>query len=396
MLFDISQGSIRKYLSQFDKSPLNEKAFSVEFGDDSSFLVGSGEPAFKAKINKPFNKIDLLRSTSLTLGEAYMDRGIEIEGDLFSALNLIMSQKSSFSLNQRAMKKLLHSSIKVKDQKKEVSYHYDIGNDFYKLWLGKTLNYSCAYFRTEEDDLDQAQDNKTDRILQKLQLVPGMSLLDVGCGWGYLLIKAARNYGVHGTGITLSQQQAKEFQGKIKSEGLEDFLEVKIMDYRELSVSELQFDRVVSVGMIEHVGRENYNLFLSNIDSILKPKGLFLLHFISSMKESPGDPWIRKYIFPGGMIPSLREIVHQCVEHGFPVLDVESMRRHYEKTLLCWYENFKQELDTITTMFDERFIRMWELYLVSCAASFRNGELDLHQLLLSKGPNNELPLTRPY
>lgn len=388
MIFEFEKKKIKNYLNEVSPAP-----FQVKLFDGDSFTIGEGDPFFTIKINRELKKSDLLCSTSLALGEAFMDKDIEVEGDLFTALNVIMSQFHNFSVDTHALKKLLHSSTSAKNQKKEVTSHYDIGNDFYKLWLGKTMNYSCAYFKTAEDTLDEAQQNKIDLILQKLYLKEGMSLLDIGCGWGFLLIEAAKKYRVHGVGITLSEEQAKGFRDKIKAENLEDLIEVKILDYRELEKSKLTFDRIVSVGMIEHVGRENYDLFLRNADSVLKPGGLFLLHYISALQEHPGDPWIKKYIFPGGVIPSLREIIQLCGDHRFYTIDVESLRRHYVKTLLCWYDNYLKAEREIANMFDERFMRMWALYLCSCAASFNNGVIDLHQILISKGPNNDLPLT---
>ncbi|PKM84870.1 MAG: SAM-dependent methyltransferase [Firmicutes bacterium HGW-Firmicutes-11] len=391
MLLDIKKEIAKKFLSQFDEIP-----FEVELLNEDRFTIGTGSPVFKVKITKPITMAELRDSTSLALGEAYMDGGILVEGDLFTALTLVMSHSNKFSVDKKSMRKLLHTSTKAENQKKEVTYHYDIGNDFYKLWLGNTLNYSCAYFKTDDDTLDQAQENKTDHLLKKLHLAKDMHLLDIGCGWGHLLIKAAKEYGVKSVGITLSEEQARESRQRVAAANLSDLVDIKVMDYRDLMKSDWMFDRIVSVGMIEHVGRSNYDLFLKNVDKVLKPGGLFLLHYISALKESDGDPWIRKYIFPGGTIPSLREIVHLCGEHRFFTLDVESLRRHYTKTLLCWHANFLNEMDTIKTMFDDRFIRMWELYLVACAANFNCGGIDLHQILMSKGTNNELPLTRPY
>ena len=169
-----------------------------------------------------------------------------------------------------------------------------------------------------------------------------------------------------------------------------------LMDYRDLKKSGLLFDRVVSVGMIEHVERENYKLFFDNVNSVLKKKGLFLLHYISSVKEGNGDAWIRKYIFPGGIIPSLREIIDVAGDYKYHTIDVENLRLHYKKTLLMWYENFMNNLPEISKDHDERFIRMWQVYLASCAASFNNGVIDLHQILFTKGVNNTLPMTREY
>ena len=235
-----------------------------------------------------------------------------------------------------------------------------------------------------------------DYILSKLCLKEGMSLVDIGCGWGYLLIRAAKKYRVKGTGITLSEEQYREFSRRIREEGLEDLLTVKLLDYRELPETGLTFDRAVSVGMVEHVGRGNYQLFTDCVNSVLKPGGLFLLHFISGLKEYPGDPWIKKYIFPGGVVPSLREMLYCLSEDNFHTLDVENLRLHYNKTLRCWEQNYREHIDEVKEMFDEKFARMWELYLCSCAATFHNGIIDLHQILVSKGVNNELSMVRWY
>ena len=255
--------------------------------------------------------------------------------------------------------------------------HYDIGNDFYKLWLDETMSYSCGYFKHEDDTLYQAQVNKVDYILEKLYLKEGMTLLDIGCGWGFLLIEAAKKYKVHGTGITLSEEQYKECQKRIKEEGLEDYVKVELMDYRDLPKLGEQFDRVVSVGMVEHVERDNYNLFLECANKVMKKGGLFLLHFISALKEHPGDAWIKKYIFPGGVVPSLREMVTAMAEYDFHTMDIENLRLHYNRTLRCWRKNYLEHLDEVKKMFDERFIRMWDLYLAACAATFHNGIIEI-------------------
>lgn len=382
---------LKQFIKEFDKEP-----FEVTFWNGESMLVGESSPKFKLKIKRPLERKDIMNSTSLAFGEAYMNGDVEFEGDLFFILNTFMSQIDKFSTNFKALPHIFHKNVNKAVQKEEVSSHYDIGNDFYSLWLDKTLTYSCAYFKDENDTLDEAQMNKIHHILKKLNLEEGMSLLDIGCGWGTLLIEAAKQYKVKGLGITLSEEQYKKFAERIKEENLEDYIEVKIMDYRDLRKSKLSFDRVVSVGMIEHVGRKNYDLFFENVDKVLKDKGLFLLHYISGSIESEGDAWIKKYIFPGGVIPTLREIIDISPEYNFHTIDVESLRIHYAKTLLAWYDNFNNNLDKIRDMFDERFVRMWSLYLCACAASFNNGVIDLHQILFTKGVNNNLPLTRDY
>ena len=379
-----------QFLKKFDENPFLIKINGKEV------LVGEGKPAFVVRFNKSLDIKELRRSTSLALGEAYMRGDIEVEGDLFQALDQLLGQMGKFSLDKTALKKLIFTSNSKKNQKDEVSSHYDIGNDFYRLWLDDTLSYSCGYFKNPDDTLYDAQVNKVDYILEKLYLKEGMSLLDIGCGWGFLLIEAAKKYGINGVGITLSLEQHKKFSERIAEEGLEGQLTAELMDYRDLPKYGKTFDRIVSVGMVEHVGRDNYDLFLSCADKVLNPKGLFLLHYISALEEHPGDPWIKKYIFPGGMIPSLREMISLAASHRFYVIDVESLRRHYTKTLLCWDKGFREHLDEVREMFDDEFIRMWDLYLCSCAATFHNGIIDLSQILMTKGVNNDLPMTRWY
>lgn len=390
MLDKVEEKAMVQFMSKFTDHP-----FLMKF-KDREYPIGEGEPTFTVDFKKAIPVSDLLRSTSIALGEAYMDGDLEIEGNLYEALDNFLGQMGKFSTDENALKKLIYTSVSKKNQKKEVTSHYDIGNDFYKLWLDDTLSYSCGYFKHPDDTLYQAQVNKVDYILQKLYLQEGMTLLDIGCGWGFLLIEAAKKYKVKGTGITLSQEQYAEFKKRIAEQGLEDYLNVEQMDYRDLPKYGKKFDRVVSVGMVEHVGRENYQLFNDCVEQVLKDGGLFLLHFISALKEHPGDAWIKKYIFPGGVVPSLREMVTAMANDNFHVLDIENLRLHYNKTLLCWEKNYKEHIEEVRKMFDERFVRMWDLYLSACAATFHNGIIDLHQILVTKGINNELPMVRWY
>lgn len=386
----LEEKAMVQFLNRFTDYP-----FLVKWKDHED-RVGHGNPMFAVDIRETIPVKKLMDSTSLALGEAYMKGKLEVEGSLYEALDHFLGQMDRFSVNRLHLRKLLHPSNSRKNQKMEVSSHYDIGNDFYRLWLDDTLSYSCGYFKNPNDTLYDAQVNKVDYILEKLYLKEGMSLLDIGCGWGFLLIEAAKKYGINGVGITLSLEQHKKFSERIAEEGLEGQLTAELMDYRDLPKYGKTFDRIVSVGMVEHVGRDNYDLFLSCADKVLNPKGLFLLHYISALEEHPGDPWIKKYIFPGGMIPSLREMISLAASRRFYVIDVESLRRHYTKTLLCWDKSFREHLDEVREMFDDEFIRMWDLYLCSCAATFHNGIIDLSQILMTKGVNNDLPMTRWY
>lgn len=383
---------INRYLETLEE----EFPIRVSYEDGITRLIGNGTPKFNVTIKELPSKSKLLKSTTLALAEAYMKKDIMIEGDLYGFLNLFLSQMDQFSTNYIALRNLYHASSSITHQRDQVCSHYDLGNEFYKLWLDETMSYSCGYFPEESTSLYEAQMNKIHYILRKLNLKEDMSLLDIGCGWGCLLIEAAKKYKIKGVGITLSQEQFQYFSNKIKEEHLEKYLQVKLMDYRMLKDCNLRFDRVVSVGMLEHVGRGQYDQFFDQVNTVLKYGGVFLLHYISSLTEHKGDAFIRKYIFPGGVIPSLREILSCSAEKKFYTVDVESLRRHYVKTLLCWNENFKQVKGKVTEMFDEEFTRMWELYLCSCAAGFQNGFVDLHQVLLTKGVNNSLPMTRDY
>lgn len=388
---DIEKTVMKKFLGIFE-----EENFEVCFWDGEVVQLGKETPQFKVYIKKPLKKKDLLDSTSLAFGEAYINGDVEFDGDLFTVLDIILRHINQFSTRFDNLSHIFHKAGNKHKQKDEVSSHYDIGNEFYSLWLDDTMSYSCGYFKNENDSLYDAQMNKINHILKKLALKENETLLDIGCGWGGLLIQAAKVYKVKGVGITLSKEQYNKFKERIAEEGLTEYLDVRLMDYRDLKKSGLMFDKIVSVGMLEHVGRENYDLFFENVNSVLKEKGLFLLHYISGMIESEGDAFIKKYIFPGGVIPTLREIIFLSAEYNYHTLDVESLRMHYTKTLLHWYKNYIENLDKINKMFDENFIRMWSLYLCSCAAAFNNGVVDLHQILFSKGVNNNLSLTREY
>ena len=382
---------IKSFLHTF-----KDESFCVKFWDGDEVKVGENEPLFKIILKKPIPKKDILTSTTLAFGEAYMNGDLEVEGDFLLMLNTVLKYKDKFTTDFKGLPKIFSNLKSTKKQKEEDTYHYDIGNDFYKLWLDDTLSYSCAYFKNENESLGEAQLNKIHHLLKKLNLREGITLLDIGCGWGALLIEAAKLYKIKGLGITLSEEQFKAFKERIEKENLQDYLQVKLMDYRELEKSGLLFDRVVSVGMLEHVGRSNYDLFMKCVSKVLKKEGVFVLHYISGLYESEGDAWIKKYIFPGGVIPTLREIISLSADYRFYTVDVESLRMHYYKTLLKWADNFEKNTDKVREMFDEKFVRMWRMYLYSCAACFYTGVIDLHQIVFTKGVNNFLPLTREY
>ncbi len=376
------------YLQRFDKYP-----FELDL-HGKTYTIGEGKPAFRVIVHKDIPKSELLSSTSLSLGEAYMRGDLEIDGDLFTVIRCLLEQMSRFALDREKFNYLLYPSEDKKTQKEEVSSHYDLGNDFYKLWLDPTLSYSCAFFKKDTDTLEEAQKNKVRHILDKLYLAKDMTLLDIGCGWGFLLMEAAKQYGVKGFGCTLSKEQYAMGQERIKKLGLEGRVEIALMDYRDLPATGQRFDRVVSVGMLEHVGRSQYETYMDVVDKVLKNQGLFLLHYIDGRDERNSNPWMRKYIFPGGTLPSLAEIIKLAYMGSFQLLDVESLRRHYSRTLMCWYHNFEKVHTQVAADRGEEFVRMWNLYLCGCAAAFYIGYIDVHQLLFTKGTNNDLPMVR--
>ena len=378
------------YLERF-----NDHCFVVKVGD-KEYTIGEGEPEFTIIVNKDIPKKDILVSAELALGEAYMRKDIEIEGDLFKALCVVLGHVNKDSINKKVLSSLFNMGLRKKDQKQQVSSHYDLGNDFYSLWLDETMSYSCAYFKEKDDSLKDAQYQKVHHILDKLHLQEGMTLLDIGCGWGFLLIEAALKYGVKGYGCTLSEEQWKKGQERIKQFDLEGQVEIDLIDYRDVAASGRQFDRMVSVGMLEHVGRPNLPIYMEDASAMLKEGGLFLLHYISDPAEKETSAWIRKYIFPGGSLPSLREIIGLAYENDMNVVDVENLRFHYYKTLMHWYNNFQGVRDQVEKVRGTEFVRMWDLYLCGCAAGFYIGNMDLHQILMTKCINNELPLTRWY
>ena len=369
--------------------------FELKLWDGSSEIYGEGKVQFKIIFNEAIPKADIIKDPSVTFGEAYMTKKIEIEGSIQKVIESLYNNKESFLTNSDKYASLLKMATNnIKNSKKNIEFHYDIGNDFYKLWLDDTMTYSCGYFKSKDDSLIQAQKNKVEHILKKLNLKEGETLLDIGCGWGELIISAAKEYKVKAMGITLSSEQLEKVNERIKKEGLENLVEVKLADYRELK--NRTFDKVVSVGMLEHVGKDHLAEYFSAVNKLLNDKGVSLLHCITATEIGGNNTWIDKYIFPGGYVPAVKELVNCMSDEGFCLNDAENLRLHYEKTLEHWSKNFENVLPEIRKTKDETFIRMWRLYLNACAASFNSGNISIHQFLFNKGVNNDLPWTRDY
>lgn len=370
----------------------------VTYPNGNIETYNGSNPHVKLKLNKNFSVSELSKDPSIVLGEAVMDGDIEIDGSIQELILSAYRCGDSFLRNSKFSKLIPKQFHDKKHSKSDIQKHYDIGNDFYKLWLDDTMTYSCAYFKHENDSLEQAQLNKVHHILNKLNAQPGGKLLDIGCGWGTLIITAAKEYGLNATGITLSEEQASFITKRIKEEGLENKVTVLIKDYRDIRET---YDYITSVGMFEHVGKENLSQYFQTISKRLNINGLALIHGITGQvggnHGSGTNSWINKYIFPGGYIPRLTENLNHIASAGLQIADLEPLRRHYQKTLELWTKNFHNALPEVQKTHDKRFINMWDLYLQSCAASFESGNIDIFQYLLSKGVSKDtMPMTRDY
>ncbi|HEO7215881.1 TPA: class I SAM-dependent methyltransferase [Streptococcus agalactiae] len=370
----------------------------VTYPNGNIETYNGSNPHVKLKLNKNFSVSELSKDPSIVLGEAVMDGDIEIYGSIQELILSAYRCGDSFLRNSKFSKLIPKQFHDKKHSKSDIQKHYDIGNDFYKLWLDDTMTYSCAYFKHENDSLEKAQLNKVHHILNKLNAQPGGKLLDIGCGWGTLIITAAKEYGLNATGITLSEEQASFITKRIKEEGLENKVTVLIKDYRDIRET---YDYITSVGMFEHVGKENLSQYFQTISKRLNINGLALIHGITGQvggnHGSGTNSWINKYIFPGGYIPRLTENLNHIASAGLQIADLEPLRRHYQKTLELWTKNFHNALPEVQKTHDKRFINMWDLYLQSCAASFESGNIDIFQYLLSKGVSKDtMPMTRDY
>ncbi|EMI4815355.1 class I SAM-dependent methyltransferase [Campylobacter upsaliensis] len=383
---------LEKQMIKFILSKWNYGNFRIVFWDQEEFYVGKQPAKFSLIFKEKIPLLKLFSDTSLVFAKHYMESKLEIEDDYDEITKVLY-----YFSNKRFLKNKedILSKIAQKQESKNIKSHYDIGNDFYRLWLDDTMSYSCAYFKTSSDTLYEAQINKIEHTLKKLDLKPNEKLLDIGCGWGWLSIMAAQKYGVKVVGVTISEEQCKKAQERVRELKLEDRVEIRLQNYQDLEFEDY-FDKVVSVGMFEHVGKENLGLYFMKAKQVLKPGGSMLLHSILAMFEGKTNAWIDKYIFPGGYLPSLREVVSAMSEWDFHLLLVESLRIHYAKTLDMWSENFNQVLPQVREKYDEEFVRMWDLYLRSCASAFRVGSVDLFQFLITKEINNNLSLTKEY
>ena len=344
----------------------------------------------------------LLFRPDLYFGEAYSDGSIIIEnGSLTDFLDIALMNlgRSEFNFFNKLINKIngsyryLTNFNFIKKSKMNAAHHYDLSDDLYSLFLDPKKQYSCAYFKNENDSLETAQNNKIQHIIKKLNIKPNQKVLDIGCGWGSLAIDIAKSTQCEVTGITLSENQFNYCVKKTKELNLENQVTFKLIDYRQLNE---KFDRIVSVGMFEHVGRKFYKNYFKQVEKLLFQDGISLIHTIGSVNP-PRDPhpWITNYIFPGGYTPSLSEVTAPIERAGLIVSDIEVLKMHYSHTLRHWKENCIANKEKIIQMFDEKFFRMWEFYLASCESAFKWGDQVVYQLQLTKNYTST-PATREY
>ena len=392
-----------QFLQKVLTANIRSGALEAKLPDGSVLRVGNNdEEAIRLEITDEKTLKALCLHPELALGEAYMDgtltiRNDDLEGMLALVVRNMKTGQGVFLQHLRTATRNVIRRLSqfnpVKRSTANVRHHYDLTDELYELFLDDDLQYSCAYFPTGNETLEDAQVCKKRHIASKLLLEPGMRVLDIGSGWGGLGISLARDYGSSVMGVTLSKRQHAKSNRRATELGLADKVQFSLMDYRFVKE---KFDRIVSVGMFEHVGVPHYRQYFNTVHRILKDNGIALLHTIGR-SGPPGstNPWITRYIFPGGYVPALSETLEAIEKEGLIVTDVEVWRLHYAETLRHWHERFMEKIDRARLLHDERFCRMWRFYLVACEMTFRHSDQVVYQIQLARR-NDSVPLTRNY
>jgi len=369
---------------------------------DGTLVHGTLDAPCTAIFREPGALRDLiLHRDLLRLADSYLGGAIDLEGDLESLFDLKL-HLTGLNLSLGTRLHLMRLALRLpkrtrtgsrpdrragrslhRNSRASIAHHYDVGNDFYGLWLDPEMVYSCAYFNSAEQSLADAQRDKLDYLCRKLRLQPGQTLLDIGCGWGALALWAARHYGVQAYGITLSKEQSTLARERIKNAGLEEQVRIELLDYRDLP-QDVQYDRVVSVGMFEHVGIKNFPTYFGTVQRLLKPDGLFLNHGITNETGWEGTPEIRfmnHYVFPDGELARISDVCDAMERAGFEILDVEGLRRHYALTLRHWVKALETKRQEAIGYSSELTYRLWRLYMAGCAFNFEAGGIGVYQVV---------------
>jgi cyclopropane-fatty-acyl-phospholipid synthase len=341
--------------------------------------------------------LKLIINPELYFGELYAAQRIEVQGnllDFIEATYQVWPLHGPETIERKIISLFNHAGRNtLPEARSNIHHHYDIGNDFYKLWLDRNMVYTCAYFSDPAMTLEDAQRAKLDHVCRKLRLQPGEKVIEAGCGWGALALHMAKHYGVTVQAYNISTEQIAYARQRARSEGLNERVEFMEDDYRNVDG---EFDAFVSVGMLEHVGVAHYKELGGVIDRCLKPSGRGLIHTIGLNFPRPMDAWTERHIFPGANPPSLAQMMEILEPYNFTVLDVENLRLHYAKTLEHWLQRFEDNSTQVAEMFDAKFVRSWRLYLAGSLAAFRNGGMQLFQMAFTRASNNQIPWTRQY
>jgi cyclopropane-fatty-acyl-phospholipid synthase len=362
-------------------------------------------PAVTVTVKEPSAVKALVGADFSELGEAFIHEQIDVEGPILEAMRaadvLVHGAQPHAATWARLRRVVGHSR---KQDAKAIEHHYDVSNEFYQLWLDRNMTYSCGYFRSDTDTLDSAQEQKFEHICRKLMLVPGERMLDIGCGWGGLILHAARHHGVHALGVTLSHNQFEYVRNRIAREGLADRVRVELLDYRDVPEDE-KFDKIASVGMFEHVGLANLPVYFGKVERLLADDGLVMNHGITTMDPKSravglgAGAFIDRYIFPHGELPHLSLAIRAMSEQNLEAVDVESLRHHYARTLDFWASRLESAQARARQLVGEQRYRTWLVYLAGCAHAFSSGWISLHQILAAKAnrkARDPLPWTREH
>jgi cyclopropane-fatty-acyl-phospholipid synthase len=374
----------------------------LQLWNGQQFDFGQHAPQVTVKVPQPSALAYLLNPSLSNLGQAYVEGKLEVEGRLNAIIEVAnkLAERTLDSGSKLGQLVLPFSHTRKKDAA-AIAYHYDVSNAFYQAFLDPAMVYSCAYFERGDEDLATAQQKKIDHILAKIQLQPGETLLDIGCGWGALVLRAAEKYGAQCVGITLSQNQYELATERVAAAGLSDRISIRLQDYRDVDG---RFDRITSVGMFEHVGLTNLPLYFKKISSLLADDGLVMNHGITTTNTDHsgarygGGEFIDKYVFPHGELPHIGHVLGTMQDGGLEALDVENLRRHYAHTCALWAENFENNTALIKTLVDDKRYRIWRIYLAGCAHAFAHDWIAIHQIVCGKAGRQagELGWSRRY
>ena len=382
-------------------------SFAVGLPDGSRHRTGPGEPVFTVIFRTDAALLQAFTRGHLGLFESYFDQSVDVEGDLGAALAAglltgLDTRAKTLITAENSIHELRYSNHSMAQAKANARAHYGLGAEFYRLWLDDPLMmYTCGYWPEGTRTLEQAQQNKIDHVCRKIRLARGESFVDVGCGFGGFLFRAFETIGAVGTGLNTTTEQVDWLRAEINRRGLTDRMQVREADFREVDA---QYDKVVSIGVLEHAGRDQLGEVVRAHAGFLKPGGLGMLHFIGHVGHRETDLFIRKHVFPGGWIPALSEVIVEMERCGLEVVDIENLRRHYALTLDVWAERFEKQWKVIHALdplrFDERFCRVWRTYLLGCAEMFRSsaGYTHLFQIVFSKGnvTRDNYPMSRAH